>query len=61
MTEYTDLVLEHLRAIRAELGTLREDVREIKLRLGHVETELAHVHSVLAAPSVRMDRMGTRI
>lgn len=32
--ELLNLVLEHLRANRADLATLREDVREVKLRKG---------------------------
>ncbi|UPY36135.1 hypothetical protein [Sediminicoccus sp. KRV36] len=43
-----NLVLEHLRYIRAEIGELREDVREVKARLTAVELGLAAVRRELA-------------
>lgn len=38
-----NLVLEHLRALRAESAETRSDIREIKSRLGSIETSLARV------------------
>jgi hypothetical protein len=39
MTEYAeDLILEHLRVIRADVAAVKEDVREIKQRLASLET-----------------------
>lgn len=32
-----NLILEHLRAIRADIGGIKEDVREIKRRLTSLE------------------------
>jgi hypothetical protein len=36
-----NLVLEHLRAIRADVGAIKEDVREIKHRLTSLEGAVA--------------------
>lgn len=46
MSESIDnLVLEHLRAIRADLGLLKDDVREVKFRLTALERGQARSHS----------------
>lgn len=56
-----NLVLEHLRHIRAEIGGLREDMREVKLRLTAVELglaalrrEMAHLAEADAYPSAQV-------
>ncbi|VVT03277.1 hypothetical protein [Hoeflea sp. EC-HK425] len=49
-----DLVLEHLRAIRATQDKHSEDLREIKGRLGIIEMQYANL-------SNRLDRMGERV
>jgi len=36
-----NLILEHLRLIRTDIGGIREDVREIKQRLTSLESALA--------------------
>jgi len=42
MTEKVDnLVLEHLRAIRADVGSIKDDVREVKHRLTSLEGAVA--------------------
>lgn len=41
MTDVESLVLEHLRAIRADVGVLREDMREVKLRLNELQSSAA--------------------
>jgi ubiquinone biosynthesis protein UbiJ len=42
MTESVEnLILEHLRAIRADVAAVREDVREIKQRLSSLEAAKA--------------------
>ena len=35
-----NLILEHLRGIRADLGDVREDVREVKQRLTSLEVSV---------------------
>jgi hypothetical protein len=39
----------------------REDVREIKTRLGRLETDVANLHVFLAEQSTRFDRFGDRL
>jgi hypothetical protein len=58
-----NLVLEHLRAIRAEVHEVREEQREQRLRLGGIERsmagiqiELAGLHSEIADMGRRLDR-----
>lgn len=69
MTENTEnLVLEHLRAIRADMADLRADVREIKTRLGNLEAgqgsiirHLGDLASADAAAQLGIDRLGDRV
>lgn len=49
-----NIILEHLRAIRATLDRHSEDLREIKMRLGFLETQYASL-------SNRLDRMDERV
>lgn len=42
MTENTEnLILEHLRAIRADIGAIKDDIRKIKSRLTSLEAAVA--------------------
>jgi predicted nuclease with TOPRIM domain len=50
----TNLVLEHLRALRGDLGEVKADLVEIKERLGLIESQYASL-------SRRVDRMGSDI
>ena len=61
MTEAESLVLEHLRYIRLVIDETREDVREIKNRVGSLEREVAQVHVKLAEQSGRIDRLVERV
>lgn len=54
MTETENLVLEHLRHIRGAVDGLREDMREVKSRLGIMESQYASL-------SNRLDRMDSRV
>ena len=60
-TPADSLVLEHLRHIRGAVDGMRDDLREVKIRVGHLETEVAQIHTVYASMSNRMDRMDDRI
>ena len=42
-------------------GVTREDIREIKTRLGRLESEVANLHGFLAEQSIRLDRFGDRL
>jgi hypothetical protein len=52
--EPQDLVLEHLRYIRGAVDGLREDMHEVKTRLGLVEETCASL-------SRRLDRLDERV
>jgi hypothetical protein len=57
MVEPDNIVLEHLRHIRGAGDGLREDMREVKHRIGSIEREVAHVHVKVAELSERVDRV----
>lgn len=68
MTEPVDLVLEHLRAIRAKVDTLDTKVDEINTRLTLMDENLAGIHreignlyALYAAQSKRQDRMDAQL
>ena len=62
MTNGTDnLVLEHLGAIRATVEALREDNREIKMRLGILEQQYASLSSRIDRIEIRLDRIERRL
>jgi septal ring factor EnvC (AmiA/AmiB activator) len=52
-----NLVLEHLRVIRTDLGEVRDDVREVKQRLTSLEVSVATVHGDFAGQSGQIDRV----
>ena len=59
-----NLIIEHLRLMRVELGGIKDDVREIKTRMGSIENTLASVkrdiadlYTEVAGQNVRYDRM----
>jgi predicted nuclease with TOPRIM domain len=54
MVENDNIVLEHLRHIRGAVDGLREDMREVKSRLGIIESQYASL-------SNRLDRMDSRV
>ena len=62
MTDKPDnIVLEHLRRMRATLDDLREDNKDLKFRLGVVERGLISVQDILVQHSMQFDRLGTRL
>lgn len=56
-----NLVLEHLRAIRATQDRHSDDLIEIKGRLGQLESQVAVLTGNYASLSNRLDRMDLRI
>ncbi|MBI3156770.1 MAG: hypothetical protein HYZ20_15380 [Burkholderiales bacterium] len=63
-----NLVLEHLKAIRADLGDLRREVREVKSRLASLEGQVvqmhksvAFIHEDLAGLNLRIDGLSDRV
>ena len=61
MAETDNIVLEHLRHIRGAIDGLREDMREVKQRLGILENQYANLEIQYASVSSRLDRLDGRI
>jgi predicted nuclease with TOPRIM domain len=63
-----NLILEHLRAIRADIGGIKEDSREIKQRLTSLEAGMAalrrdnaNLYGDVADQHARYDRLADRV
>jgi archaellum component FlaC len=54
MADRDNIVLEHLRYIGGAIDDVRDDIREIKQRVGNLENQYANM-------SNRLDRMDVRI
>ena len=62
MTENAEnLILEHLRVIRAKLDQHSEEFHGLKLRMSSMETQTANVHSDLAILHNRIDKVEQRL
>ena len=62
MTHNVDyLILEHLKAIRGDLDTLKSDMRDVKTRLLSMESYQAASHLDSARQSSRLDELDTRL
>ena len=62
MTETVEnRILEHLRAIRADVGTLKDDNVFIKARMSSIEHQMAGVHADFATINSRMDSVEKRL
>jgi septal ring factor EnvC (AmiA/AmiB activator) len=59
--EPRDLVLDHLRAIRAEIGAVREDRRETKARQASVEDMFSFLVSAITRVLHSLDRVADRV
>jgi len=56
-----NIVLEHLRAIRATLDNHTEELREIKVRVGILEAQIGTLTTQYASLSSRIDRLDERL
>jgi hypothetical protein len=63
-----NLVLEHLRAIRTDMASMKDDVRDIKSRVNTLEAgqatiiqQIGHLTGMAAEQHVRYDRLVERI
>ena len=56
-----NLIVEHLRAMRADIGTLKTDTRDIKARLASIETYIATMHGDQARTVVSLDDLAERV
>jgi len=54
MTEVENLILDHVRAMCSGMDGLREDMREVKTRLGILEKQYVSLSS-------RLDRLDARV
>lgn len=55
------LVLDHLRAVRADMGAVRDDVRDLRQRVSSMERHLADIRSDVANIRGRLDAHGDRL
>jgi hypothetical protein len=67
MDNVDNLIIEHLRPIRAEIAAVKDDVRELKTRCTSVEhgqgtilQQLGHIASMLAVQQAGHDRLTDR-
>ena len=61
MTEVENLILDHLRHLRSGLDGVREDMREVKTRLGILENQYASMSSRLDRIDGRVERIERRL
>jgi chromosome segregation ATPase len=66
--EPSNIVIEHLKALRAEVAAVKADTQEMRMRMGQVETgiaglrrDFAHADENAAILSVRIDRLIERM
>ena len=59
--ELDSLILEHLRAIRSDLAEVKEDVRNIKIRMTNVEEQIGYLHTAVAGVNRRLDQHEDRL
>jgi tetrahydromethanopterin S-methyltransferase subunit G len=59
--ETTNIVLEHLRHIRARVDGLTDDMRQVILRLGAVERHVAGLHISDVSQNAEIDMLKTRL
>ena len=60
-TEPYNLVIEHLRHIRGGVDAIRDDMREVKTRLGILESQYASLSSRIDRLDDRLDRVERRL
>jgi hypothetical protein len=56
-----DLLMQMVQKVLDAQRESREDIREIKTRLGRLESDVASLHVFLAEQSVRLDRFSDRL
>jgi predicted nuclease with TOPRIM domain len=61
MADSDNIVLEHLRHIRSAVDDLREDMREVKGRLGILESQYANLSNRLDRVDGRIERIEQRL
>ena len=61
MTDVDNIILEHLRHIRVTTDGLREDMREVKPRLGLLESQYASLSNRFDRIDLRVSRIEERL
>ena len=61
MADGDNVVLEHLRHIRSAVDGLRDDMREVKGRLGILESQYANLSNRLDRLDGRVERIEQRL
>ena len=61
MTEVENLILDHLRHMPSAIDGVREDMREVKTRLGILESQYASMSSRLDRLDARVERIERRL
>ena len=62
MTENIEnLILEHLRAIRTDIGIIKQDIHDIKLMLSSLEERQDSLHQDTYDHSMSIDTLDSRI
>lgn len=56
-----NIVLEHLRHIRAKVDTLSDDMRSLYLRMGSLEQHMAAFHTTDIDQNIELDRLKRRV
>ena len=56
MAEASELIVEILRRVQADVGDIKIDIRETHSRIGLMERQIADIHVPLADLSSRIDR-----
>lgn len=59
--EPSNPVLEHLRAMRSQMNSMSEDLYEIKVRVGLLESGVADLNTSVALVHQRLDRGAGRV
>ena len=60
MTEVENLILDHLRHLRSAVDALREDMREVKTRLGSLVGNFADLSQGFDKLDMRLERIERR-
>ena len=56
-----DLILEHLRAIRSDIGSVKPNLQDIKARMASIESYQVAGHGDAVRQSSRLDEIEARI
>ena len=59
--EGNNVVIEHLRAIRASLGKIERELADLRHRVSSIERHLANLQSDVANIHLRLDGQGERL